>query len=257
MIDALSIASSGLNANQAWIDSISNNVANMQTVGYKRSDVNFHDMVREVTTRDETGAVIRELRSGAGIRTSEPIQVFSPGTMRATNNELDIAIQGDGFFEVGLPTGGLAYTRAGRFHKDANGQLVLGSGQVLSADIQIPPDITSLTITQDGQVHGSVGGSSEVISLGQIPLARFASADRLEKLSDGLYRPTQLSGEAVYAEPGQEGNGILLQRFVEMSNVNLIDEMSSLVLAQRAYQMNARLLQASDQILETINNLRR
>jgi flagellar basal-body rod protein FlgG len=257
MIDALSIASSGLAANQAWIDSISNNVANMQTIGYKRSEVNFHDMVREVAVRDETGATDTQLNAGAGIQVSDPVQIFSPGTVRATDNPLDLAIQGDGFFEVALTTGELAYTRAGRFHLDGDGQLALGNGQVLSSDLRVSPDIGKVVIKPDGQVQGTITETGEVINIGQIQLARFASADRLQKLSDGLYRPTEMSGEAVYAEPGRDGQGTLLQGSVEMSNVNLIDEMSGLVLAQRAYQMNARLLQASDQILETINNLRR
>lgn len=257
MIDALSIASSGLSANQAWIDSISNNVANMQTIGYKRSQVNFHDMVQEVSTRDEGGGMTANLLSGAGIQASQPIQVFSPGTVRETGNSLDLAIQGDGFFEVGLPTGELAYTRAGRFHLDANGQLSLGTGQALTSDLRVPPDAGNLVIKQDGLIQATITETGEVINVGQIQLAKFGSAQSLQKMSDGLYRPTPLSGDAVYAEPGRDGQGALLQGYVEMSNVNLIDEMSGLVLAQRAYQMNARLLQASDQILETINNLRR
>lgn len=257
MIDALSIASSGLTANQAWIDSISNNVANMQTIGYKRSQVNFHDMVRQVSTRDESGAVTSAMLSGAGIQAGQATQVFSPGTIRESGNGLDLAIQGDGFFEVALPTGELAYTRAGRFHRDADGQLALSGGQVLTSDLRIPPDASKLLIKQDGMVQATIVETGEVINLGQVQLAKFASAENLQKLSDGMYRPTQLSGAAAYAEPGRDGQGVLLQGYVEMSNVNLIDEMSGLVLAQRAYQMNARLLQASDQILETINNLRR
>lgn len=257
MIDALSIASSGLAANQAWIDNISNNVANMQTVGYKRSQVDFHDMVRVVSTRDEGGAGSAALLAGAGIQASQPVQVFSPGTFRQTDGELDLAIQGDGFFEVALPNGEPAYTRAGRFHLDADGQLALSGGQALTSDLRIPPDVSKVSIRQDGTVQATVTETGEVINLGQIQLAKFVSAENLQKLADGLYRPTQMSGEASYAEPGRDGQGVLLQGYVEMSNVNMIDEMSGLVLAQRAYQMNARLLQASDQILETINNLRR
>jgi len=257
MIDALSIAGSGLEANQAWIDSISNNVANMQTIGYKRSEVNFHDLVREVTVRNDAGVPGAQVFAGAGIQVSDPVQVFTPGTVRSTGNELDLSIQGGGFFEVALATGELAYTRDGRFHLNADGQLALGNGETLSADLRVPPDVSKLAIKADGTVEGTVTETGEVIAIGQIQLAKFASAERLQKLSDGLYRPTDSSGAASYGEPGRDGNGSLLQGAVEMSNVNLIEEMSSLVLAQRAYQMNARLLQASDQILETINNLRR
>lgn len=257
MIDALSIAGSGLAANQAWIDSISNNVANMQTIGYKRSEVNFRDMVREVSVYGDANSPAGRVYAGAGIQTFDPVQVFTPGTVRSTGNEYDLSIQGAGFFEVALATGELAYTRNGRFHLNADGQLALANGETLSADLRIPPDVGQVLVKADGTVQATVIETGEVISIGQIHLARFASAERLQKASDGLYRPTEWSGLAAYAEPGRDGQGHLLQGAVEMSNVNLIEEMSSLVLAQRAYQMNARLLQAGDQILETINNLRR
>ena len=160
MIDALSIASSGLSANQAWIDSISNNVANMQTIGYKRSQVNFHDRVRDVGTRDDGGGMTENLLSGAGIQASAPMQVFSPGAVRQTGNELDLAIQGDGFFEVELPTGELAYSRAGRFHLNTDGQLAMSTGQVLTADLRLPPmhrflDVC-LSVQQDRDLAASI-----------------------------------------------------------------------------------------------------
>ncbi|MEK6788402.1 MAG: flagellar hook-basal body complex protein [Pseudomonadota bacterium] len=257
MIDALNIASSGLAANQAWIDSISNNVANMQTVGYKRSQVNFQDLVQPVGTAEAAGKNAAIPVTGAGIQASSQSQVFTPGDVRQTNNPLDIAIQGDGFFEVSLPSGELAYTRAGRFHVGADGQLALGHGQTLTSDLRVPPDVASVQIQPDGVVKARIANSNELMTVGQILLASFASAEQLQRSGDGLYRPTSQSGEPVYAEPGSGGQGLLLQSHVEMSNVNLIDEMTGLVLAQRAYQLNARLLQASDQILETINNLRR
>jgi len=257
MIDALNIASSGLTANQAWIDSISNNVANMQTVGYKRSQINFQDMVQQVGTQDATGTTDITLMSGAGIQVSNQTQVFTPGDVRQTSNPLDVAIQGDGFFEVELPNGELAYTRAGRFHVGTDGQLTLNNGQTLTSDLRVPPDAASVQIQPDGVVKARIANSNETIAVGQIRLASFASVEQLQKLGDGLYSQTTQSGEPIYAEPGSGGQGVLLQGHVEMSNVNLIDEMTGLVLAQRAYQLNARLLQASDQILETINNLRR
>lgn len=257
MIDAVSIASSGLTATQTWIDSISNNVANMQTVGYKRSQVSFQDLVQPREIPEALAGSATLSSRGAGIKASVQTHVFSPGDIRQTGNPLDIAIQGDGFFEISLPEGELAYTRAGRFQVSKDGQLVLGNGQTLTSDLRIPPDAASLQIQPDGVVHARIANSSEVIMVGQIRLARFASAEQLQKSSDGLYRQTDQSGEPIYAEPGRDGQGSLLQGHVEMSNVKLIDEMTGLVLAQRAYQLNARLLQASDQILETINNLRR
>lgn len=257
MIDALSIASSGLAANQAWIDSISNNVANMQTIGYKRSQVNFMDMVQQVPAADDGGALASNRLTGAGIQVSHQSQVFTPGAVRETTNPLDIAIVGNGFFEVELSNGELAYTRAGRFHVGADGQLALPNGMVLTSDLRIPPDAASLQIQADGVVRAKIANSQETLTVGQIRLAGFSNAEQLAKTSDGLYRATRLSGDPVYAEPGQGGQGTLLQAHVEMSNVNMIEEMTGLVLAQRAYQLNARLLQAGDQIMETINNLRR
>lgn len=257
MIDALSIASSGLSANQAWIDSISNNVANMQTIGYKRTQVNFQDMVQQVSGHDNGTGTRTAVFSGAGIQASNQLQVFGQGDMSLTQNALDVAIQGEGFFEVAVSTGELAYTRAGRFHVNPDGQLALSNGQVLTSDLRIPPDAATVTIQADGVVLAKIANTGEVQTLGQIRLANFASAEQLEKSSDGLYRPTLQSGEVTYAEPGKSGQGTLLQNHVELSNVNIIDEMTGLVLAQRAYQLNARLLQTGDQILETINNLRR
>jgi len=257
MIDALNIASSGLTANQAWIDSISNNIANMQTVGYKRSQVKFQDLVQSVGTESTSGKGAAIPVTGAGIQVSGQTRVFTPGDVRQTNSSLDIAIQGEGFFEVSLPSGELAYTRAGRFLVGADGQLALSSGQVLTTDLRFPPDAANVEIQPDGVVKARIANTNETLVVGQIRLAGFASAEQLLSLGEGLYRPTELSGDAVYAGPGSEGMGLLLQGHVEMSNVNLIEEMTGLVLAQRAYQLNARLLQASDQILETINNLRR
>jgi len=257
MIDALNIASSGLAANQAWIDSISNNIANMQTVGYKRSQVNFQELVQSTGTADVIDNGVPIPRVGAGIQASGQVRSFTPGDLHQTNDSMDVAIRGDGFFEVTLPSGELAYTRAGRFQVLADGQLALSNGQVLASEIRIPPDAASVEIQPDGVVKARIANSHETLQAGQIRLADFARAEQLLSLGDGLYRPTDLSGEAVYADPGNAGMGLLLQGHVELSNVNLIDEMTGLVLAQRAYQLNARLLQASDQILETINNLRR
>lgn len=257
MIDALSIASSGLSANQAWIDSISNNVANMQTIGFKRSQVGFQDLVQKTAVRDGASTADADQTVGVGTQTLAPTQMFTQGAINETGNTLDLAIQGDGFFEITLPSGEVGYTRAGRFHLNSEGQLTLGDGQILASDVRIPPDAINVVIQQDGQVQVKVANTGEILPVGQIHLARFASSENLRKASDGTYRPTDLSGEAVAGEAGSDGRGILLQAHVELSNVDLTTEMTNLVMAQRSYQLNARLLQASDQIMETINNLRR
>jgi flagellar basal-body rod protein FlgG len=257
MIDALSIASSGLTANQAWIDSISNNVANMQTVGYKKNQIHFRDLIQQVDTDGSNPSAQRAAVTGAGIQVTQSSLDLGAGPIRSTDNPLDLAIQGNGFFEVTMPSGGTAYTRAGRFQLNADGQLTSHEGQVLTADVRIPPDAQIVTILANGMVTAKIANSGETVNAGQIRLVRFGNPESLNRLGDGLYRPTTQSGDVVYAEPGTNGTGTLLQAHVEMSNVDMVDEMTSLVLAQRAYQLNARLLQASDQILETINNLRR
>lgn len=254
MIDALTIASSGLSANQAWINSISHNIANMQTVGFKRGQVSFHDLVRVEPAAGAGAAALTAV--GAGIQAGAPTQLFTPGAMNQTGNALDVAIQGDGLFEVNLASGEQAYTRAGRLHVAADGQLALPTGQALTSDVRIPPDAMQVQVASNGQVQARLS-SGEVMQVGQIRLSRFANPDALLARGDGLYSQTAGSGEVQYADPGQQGAGVLLASYLEMSNVDMVQEMGDLMMAQRAYQLNARVLQASDQIMETLNNLRR
>lgn len=257
MIDALHISESGLRATQKWIDSISNNVANMQTAGFKKSAVHFSNLVRGSET--QTSDVSSEAASvtGAGTRLAEQVTVFSMGSVQATNNPLDVVIQGGGFFEVIRDDGTLAYTRLGRLKVAADGQLTSVLGAPLSGDIRIPPDVEAIDIQADGTVRGRVSGSEEIIELGQLKLARIGNPEAMQALGDGLYITTAESGDASIQTAGTEGVGSLLQGHLEMSNVDLVEEMTSLVMAQRAYQLNARIVQTADQVMETINNLRR
>lgn len=257
MIDALQIASSGLSANQAWIDTISNNVANMQTVGFKKSQVNFQNLVQPAGAGQSAPEAATPAVTGAGVETAPSRLVISPGSVRTTGGPLDVAIQGNGFFEVALSSGEVVFTRLGNFHVNAEGQLSLPDGEVLTADVRIPPDAAAVQIQPDGTVKATIAQTGEHIDAGKIRLASFAQAEGLEQMGKGLYRANKQSGDASYIEPGQEGAGLLLQGHLELSNVDLVGEMTDLVLAQRAYQLNARILQASDQILETINNIRR
>ncbi|MCD6069493.1 MAG: Flagellar basal-body rod protein [Microvirga sp.] len=254
MIDALQIASSGLSANQVWLNTISNNVANMQTPGFKRGQVTFQNMVRPVSSAASADVSVA---SGAGVQLGEPTHLFTPGAMRETNRSLDLAIQGDGFFEITLATGETAYTRLGSFHVNAEGQLALPNGELLTSDIRIPPDAEGVRIESNGAVRVKLAQSSDYVDAGSIRIAKFAQPVFLEQIGGGLYAQTRQSGAASLIEPGQEAAGTLLTGHLELSNVDIVSEMTDLVMAQRAYQLNARLLQASDQILETINNLRR
>lgn len=251
MIDAMHNAASGLRSEQKQIDVISNNVANMQTPGFKRARVNFVDVAALAAPGREQAAV------GNGTRVASTSMLFSGGEMKMTQDALDLAIDGDGFFEIEGEDGAVSYTRAGQFHLDAEGYLVTAKGQRLANGLQIPVDATNLKISVNGEVSVRLAGEATSTVLGTIQLVNFAAPQELQAVGDNLFVAPEQAGAAVYATPGEDGVGQLQQGYVELANVDLIDEMSNLVLAQRAYQMNARVLQAADQVLETINNLRR
>jgi len=253
MIDALYISASGLRGEQKQIDVISNNVANLQTPGFKRSRVNFVD----VATAAVAGPAIPAEHRGDGTRIASTSAFFGAGELRPTNNPLDVAIDGDGFFEVEAADGRLLYTRDGQFRVDADGNLVTVQGMKLARGLQIPAGATDVRIAPNGVVSAVLAGDTARTELGTLELATFAAPDALESVGDNQFAATDAAGGPMYAQPGDTAVGRLQQGYVEGSNVDMIDEMSSLVLAQRAYQLNARVLQASDQILETINNLRR
>lgn len=263
MIDALNISESGLHSTQKWIDSISNNVANMQTVGYKKMNVSFANMVNQPVSPSTGDSNSQEASSyGIGTQVSTVNSVFTEGSVKATQKALDLAIQGNGFFEVTRDDGSLAYTRAGQFKVNSEGVLTTLQGLPLSADIHVSPDVTSIEILPNGTVKGHVASTGEVLDLGEIRIARVSDPDSLKPIGDGLYineNSTNANGgiQVTLETSGTNGTGHLLQGFLEMSNVDLIEEMSSLVLAQRAYQLNARIIQTADQVMETINNLRR
>lgn len=255
MIDALYISASGLRSEQRQIDVISNNVANMQTPGFKRSRVNFVEVasasVAHGTTAADSGA------RGHGTRIASTTTLFAPGDLRMTQNPFDLAISGNGFFELEDENGGLVYTRDGQFRLDAEGYLVSVHGSRLAHGFPLPADATDVRIAANGEVTARLAGDPEPILLGTIELANFAAPDVLTPLGNNRFGATDASGAASYGRPGEVGFGAVQQGYVEMANVEMIDEMSALVMAQRAYQLNARVLQASDQVLETINNLRR
>jgi flagellar basal-body rod protein FlgG len=253
MIDALYISASGLRSEQKQLDVISNNVANLQTPAFKRSRVNFIDMASAAAGGLADGAVTR----GDGTRIASVSTLFSPGDLRATGNVLDLAIDGLGFFELATDDGGVAYTRDGQFHVDAEGFLASVQGLRLAGGPQVPAGASDLRISADGDVSALLAGDSERTTLGNIELTTFAAPDALVAEGGNRFAATDAAGAPVYARPGADGAGRIAQGYLEGSNVEMIDEMSALVLAQRAYQLNARVLQASDQILETINNLRR
>lgn len=256
MIDALYISATGLRSQQEQIDVISNNVANMQTPGFKRARVNFVEMASPPQQGDEASASQRALH-GQGARVLSTTTSFEAGGMKQTHGATDIAISGAGFFELEDADGTLSYTRAGQFKIDGEGYFTSADGKHLARAPQIPTDATDLQVSARGEVSVVLPDTAGRSVLGSIEIVSFASPEGLEQIGDNAFRATEKSGDAISAMPGEGNAGKLAQGYLESANVDMIDEMSSLVLAQRAYQLNARVLQASDQILETINNLRR
>ncbi len=253
MIDALYISATGLRSQQEQIDVISNNVANMQTPGFKRGRVNFAEIAAPFAGNGATAAAAH----GGGTRVLSTSTLFGAGDLRPTGNALDLAIDGEGFFELETPAGDRVYTRAGQFRVDREGYVVSVNGMRLAQGLQIPPDAADVRIGLDGEISARLGTDTTRSIIGTVELAVLAAPDALVSAGDNVFAVTDASGEPTIGRPGEAGFGRLHQGYVEMANVELVDEMTTLVMAQRAYQLNARVLQASDQLLETINNLRR
>ncbi|MBN7836288.1 flagellar hook-basal body complex protein [Stenotrophomonas maltophilia] len=257
MIDALHIAASGLRGGQQQLDTISNNVANLQTPGFKRSRVNFADIATPLpAVGAEPTFALAEQRPG-GVRIASTSTSFAPGEMRQTGNPLDVAIDGVGFYEFEATDGSLVYSRSGQFRVDDEGLLRNFQGLRLSGDVRVPQEGRDLRISPEGEVTVQLPDEIDRTVVGTIEVVRFAAAESMRSIGDNLYAVTPQAGAATYGRAGEAGAGKLRQGQMEMANVEIIDEMSGLVLAQRAYQLNARVLQAADQVLDTINNLRR
>ncbi len=256
MIDALYIAMSGLQGQQTQLDAISDNLANLQTAGFKRSRVSFADVAGVVPPDPADGNVLAQ-HGGSGSQVLSVLPVFTEGALRQTNNPLDLAIVGNGFLEVLDPTGARVYTRDGQLHVDAQGYLSTEAGYRLSGSVQAPPDARDLKIDTNGQVSAVLGGDTQPSVIGQIELAIFPASDGLQPAGNNTFKPTERSGEPTLGKAGENGVGALQVGAVEQSNVDMVQEMTTLVMAQRAFQLNARVLQAADEVLDTINNLRR
>jgi flagellar basal-body rod protein FlgG len=247
-----------MRAHQTQVDTIANNVANVNTVGFRRETVNFSSVMAALQSgaTDPLGTTLRENLQSRGAGAIASLQLSTQaGELKQTQTPLDVAIDGRGFFEVLLPDGTPAYTRAGALSLNAEGMLS-GAGLPLSARIAIPADASALRITPDGRVVANVADRNDV-ELGNIELAAFANPGGLQSIGDNLYRPTDASGEMLSGTPGEAGNGTLRQGFLESSNVQLVDELVSLMLAQRGFEMNSKIVQAADQMLGITNSLYR
>jgi flagellar basal-body rod protein FlgG len=257
MIRSLWIAKTGLDAQQSNLDVISNNLANVATTGFKRVKPVFEDLLYQ-TVRAAGGATGGDalaptgVQYGTGVRNSATERIFTQGSMSRTENPLDIAINGGGFFEVTLPDGTAAYTRDGNFSRDNQGQLVTANGHVLAPGITIPVNALSITISDSGQVYVNLPGQTAPQQVGEIQLASFANPGGLSSIGGNLYAETAASGNPTQGAPGSNGLGNLRQFYTESSNVNIAEELIGLIQAQRAYEVNTRAISASDQLLQKL-----
>jgi flagellar basal-body rod protein FlgG len=255
--DALYIAATGLQAQQLSIDTIANNLANVSTPGFKKGRVNFQEMLYVEAARDVAGSVGTTNPLGLGISVNSVAKDFSVGTLKQTNSPLDVAIDGNGLLEVTLADGSRGYTRGGSLQVTKDSFLATSNGFVLKPAIHIPADITSLVIGEDGKVTVQTASQKQAIEVGQIELVNFSNPSALKALGNGVYVPTDVSGEATYGKPGTQGLGKIAQRTLENANTSLVDEMVTLMVTQRAYELSSKIVQASDEMMSMTNNLRR
>ncbi|MEB3196715.1 MAG: flagellar basal-body rod protein FlgG [Candidatus Sericytochromatia bacterium] len=260
MMGALWTAATGMRAQQTNIDVTSNNLANANTLGYKKVRAEFKDLmyrtIRQAGTPMQSGTQMPVgTQVGMGVLNSATARIYSQGDFQQTENPFDWVIEGEGFFQVQRPDGQLAYTRDGSFKVDGNGQIVTSEGLLLVPQITVPPGASNPSITSEGALTVQVG--TNITTVGQVTLARFINPGGLNAIGHNLYTPTPASGDAVVANPNTEGMGTIQQGFIEMSNVKVVEEMINLIVAQRAYEANSKSVQTSDEMLGMANNLRR
>ncbi len=264
MVRSLWNAATGMNGQQAAIDTISNNLSNVNTTGFKQHRAEFEDLVYQNvklagTPATEDTVTPVGLQMGSGVKLAATQRVMSQGSLQATGVDTDIAIVGDGFFRVQQYDGSWAYTRDGTFKVDMTGQLVTANGLRVVPEIILPEgfQLETLAISDDGRVSVKVNGSNEPTMVGQLELYRFPNAVGLESEGDNLYKVTNASGAPIAGRPGFEGMGLVKHKFVEMSNVSVVNEMVQMIVAQRAYEFNSKAIQTSDTMLQTAANLKR
>ncbi|GAA7613552.1 flagellar basal-body rod protein FlgG [Helicobacter pylori] len=262
MLRSLYSATSGMLAQQTHIDTTSNNIANVNTTGFKKSRADFNDLFYQAmqyagTNTSNTTLSPDGMEVGLGVRPSAITKMFSQGSPKETENNLDVAITGKGFFQVQLPGGTTAYTRSGNFKLDEQGNLVTSEGYLLIPQITLPEDTTQVNIGVDGTVSVTQGLQTTSNVIGQITLANFVNPAGLHSMGDNLFSITNASGEAIVGNPDSQGLGKLRQGFLELSNVRLVEEMTDLITAQRAYEANSKSIQTADAMLQTVNSLKR
>ena len=259
MLKSLYTTATGMKAQQTMVDMIANNIANVNTAGFKKSQASFEDLLY-VTLQSPGGSDNAQLPTGtqigSGTRLNGTTKVYSSGTLEITERPLDLAIDGDGFFSVTLPDGSLGYTRDGSFHINRDGKLVTSQGHILIPEITVPNDTLDISIDAEGRVSGRTAGSPDTTTqFGQMTIHRFINPSGMLSVGGNVIRPTDASGAPITSTPGLQGLGTLKQGFVERSNVQIVNELVNLIVAQRAYEVNSRAIQASDQMLSTATNI--
>ncbi len=260
MIKSLWIAKTGLDAQQTQMDAISNNLANVGTAGFKRGRIAFEDLlyqnVRQAGANSSQQTQLPTgLQLGTGVRPTATVRMHTQGNLQKTENAFDLAINGQGFFQIQLPDGTTGFTRDGSFHVDANGQIVTSNGFALAPPITVPAGAQSVTIAQDGTVTVALAGQATPQNIGQVQLASFANPAGLESRGQNLFVETAASGTPNANAPGTNGLGLLQQGYVETSNVNVVEELVSMIQTQRAYEINSKAIQTSDQMLGRLAQL--
>lgn len=262
MIRALWTAASGMQSQQINIDVIANNLANVNTTGFKKSRPDFQDLMYQNlksvgSPSTNSTQVPSGIQIGLGSKTAAVTKVFSAGNINQTGNDLDIAIEGDGFFQIQMPDGTSAYSRAGAFKKDSQGRIVNSDGYPLTPEMVIPSNASKVSIGNDGTVTVLQAGQTTPTTVGTIQLANFSNPAGLSSMGHNLYQPTDASGTANTGTAGQNGIGTLSQGFLEMSNVSVMEEMVNMIISQRAYETNTKAVQAADEMLQQTNNIKR
>jgi flagellar basal-body rod protein FlgG len=262
MDKTLRTAATGLTAQQRYVEIIANNLANVNTTGFKKTRPEFQDLLYE-TFRPAGGVrrdgvePLNEVQVGSGTELVATTKLFSQGDLTQTNNPLDIGINGEGFFVVRKPDNSYAYTRDGSFQLDRNSQMVTSQGYYLDPGFNVPDDALQIQVTRDGVVSAIIDGSMEEQSLGQIELARFINPAGLRAVGDNLFSETQASGQPIYEQPGVNNTGELIQNHLENANVDIVEEMVNMITAQRAYEINSKSVQTANDILGVAVNLKR
>lgn len=260
MIRSLWTGTTGMHGQQLNIDVIANNLANVSTTGFKKSRADFEDLLYQTLkvpgspnsadTQSPTGILV-----GLGVKPAAVTKIFTQGDLIQTENELDVAIEGEGFLQVEMPNGTTAYTRAGALKRDSNGQLTNSDGYPILPSITIPDGATAITISEKGIVSATIGADTTSTELGTLEMAIFTNNAGLSSIGKNLFVETSASGTAQVGTPGDAGYGTLLQSYLEGSNVNIVEEMADMITTQRAYEINSKTIQTSDEMMQTTNNL--